>query len=636
MLNSRLLPVLAACAALTGCFDDGNGRIDRLGRAIERNTQTVDADRTYDVAVDVAGAGEVVFSGKGLACASSCRFKVRDGEVVGLTAQPTNGSRFRSWAGACSGLGGCSLKVSRDVKIDATFDQITTETPPAGEPAPSPQPEPEPAPGVAPAPSPVAESTHMTFIDITADVLRGSSCAPANHFDFDFMDSNGDGLSDLFVFSHEGVEHCLYVQRSDGSGTFDYVGGGAANYRQEKVPPRGSSRAGFIDLDGDGFEEITSIEADITSAMFPNETGEVGGTPRYGTKREWCAARDFCTVGDVDGDGRLEQVRSDRSAKSIVSGEQVLEATGARASSGWSVVDLDGDSWPDLVDVSAGGYWRNVQGRLSWQAVAGFARCTFGRHQDFADFDNDGDLDIACASGTAELKNAGGSRHLLRNDGGGRFTEVTSGSGFEQLAWLPYYSSYSNSYAADFDNDGWVDYAMSGSSYRTGVQILRNAGGMKFELQGLEFASQFTNGGGKPRVDVADYDHDGWLDVLIGQDAAPSLRLYRNVSGARHNWLGVRLRGAGHNTGGLNATVRVYRAGSEDLLGSYQVLNHPDGQMRYVHAGLGETDRVDVEVRWPHAGGVERLREVDVNQTLLITWRSGGSSVREGWRPRTD
>ncbi|HSN52820.1 MAG TPA: CRTAC1 family protein [Woeseiaceae bacterium] len=477
----------------------------------------------------------------------------------------------------------------------------------------------------------VASGEAIRFEDVTTRVIE-SSCRAKNPFDFDFMDANADGLYDVFAYSHLGVEHCLYVQKRDGSGTFGYVSGSEANYRQEKVPPRGSSRAGFIDLDGDGFEEITTTEADILAAVFPNETSGVGATPRYGTKQAWCAAKDQCTVGDLDGDGRMEKIRGDRSIETIVSGASFAPAAGPRAASGWYVVDLDGDSWPDLVDVAAGGYWRNVRGDLSWQAVPGFAPCTFGRHQDFADFDNDGDLDIACASGAANVKNTGGSRHLLRNDGGSRFTEVTAGSGFEQLAWLPYYSSYSNSYAADFDNDGLVDYVTSGSSYRLGAQVLRNVGGLKFQLQTLEFAGQFANGGGKPRVDVADYDHDGWLDLLTGQDAAPSVRVYRNVTGGPGNWLGLRLRGAGDNTGGLHATVRVYRAGGEELLGSFQVLNHPDGQMHDVHAGLGDTRQVDVQITWPHAGGVEWLRGIDANQTVHVTYRPEGSAIQQGWQ----
>ena len=480
---------------------------------------------------------------------------------------------------------------------------------------------------------PPAVPGSMAFIDVTTDIYGAASCRAGYRFDFDFMDANGDGLYDLFVLSHEGVDHCLYVQRGDGSGTFEFISGSVANYSQNIVPPRGSSRATFIDLDGDAREDITTTEADIAAASFANATETSGGAVRFRAKTAWCAARDFCNVGDLDGDDRLDKVRGDRSIESIVSGAAVVGAAGPRADAGWSVVDLDGDSWPDLVDVASGGYWRNVGGTLEWQAVAAFAACTFGRHQDFADFDRDGDLDLACTSGAAQLRQAQGSRHLLRNDGDDAFTDVTGGSGFEHLAWLPYYTSYSNSFAADLDNDAWVDYVIAGVSYRDGVQVLRNLGGMKFERQDLAFASQFVNGGGKPRVDIADYDHDGWLDLLLGSNGAAAVRLYRNVTTTRHNWLKLRLSGDGHNSMGLNSTVRIYRAGTNELLGSYQVLSHADGQMRHVHGGLGDVSRVDVQIVWPHGSGEEWLRDVDGNQQLRVRYRAGGSDVQHGWTP---
>jgi hypothetical protein len=68
-------------------------------------------------------------------------------------------------------------------------------------------------------------------------------------------------------------------------------------------------------------------------------------------------------------------------------------------------------------------------------------------------------------------------------------------------------------------------------------------------------------------------------------------------------------------------------------LGSYQVLNHPDGQMHRIHAGLGEESRVDIEIVWPHGAGEEWLRSVDANQEIAVSYRAGGSDVRENWLP---
>jgi hypothetical protein len=72
---------------------------------------------------------------------------------------------------------------------------------------------------------------------------------------------------------------------------------------------------------------------------------------------------------------------------------------------------------------------------------------------DFADLDNDGDFDcfLTTHSGTLEIH---------ENDGNGYFTNVTAGSGLE------YAGFYLQAKFADFDNDGFVDLVHSGGSHR--------------------------------------------------------------------------------------------------------------------------------------------------------------------------
>ncbi|MDZ4750052.1 MAG: FG-GAP-like repeat-containing protein [Flavobacteriales bacterium] len=72
---------------------------------------------------------------------------------------------------------------------------------------------------------------------------------------------------------------------------------------------------------------------------------------------------------------------------------------------------------------------------------------------DFADVDNDGDFDclLTTHSGTLEL---------YLNDGAGYFTEVTLGSGLDVSAF------FLQAKFADFDNDGFVDLVHSGGTHR--------------------------------------------------------------------------------------------------------------------------------------------------------------------------
>ena len=512
-------------------------------------------------------------------------------------------------------------------------------TPPPSDPPPPTPPPPTPPPSDPPPSDPPPTGTgEVQFQNVTGSALVGTTCDAYNPFDFEFMDANGDGHLDVFAFSHEGVDHCLYVQQADGSGTFRYVRGdsGNANYAQGGTP-RGSSRPMFVDLNGDGKEDMTSVEADITAAFWLNETASSSSSPRYGSKAAWCGTGDACTVGDINGDGLMDKIHEDRSVETFTTDAEIYPASGRRAGFGWHVIDIDGNSWPDLVDVSTNGYWRNTAGNLSWVDVSGFSACSGTTHQDYADFDNDGDLDIACASGGAQTKNNGGSRHLLRNNGDGTFTNVTSGSGFDELGWQPYYASYSNSYAADFDNDGLIDYVMAGSSYREGAEILQNRGGLRFaKLTDVDINSQCSNGGCKPRIDVGDYDHDGRMDLVkaaTGSDSQ-SIEIYRNTSPSNNRWLKIRLRGRDHNTDGLNASVRIFKAGTSELIGFQQTGVHFNGRARHLHFGLADTTAVDVEITWPHDDGVERIDNITADQELVVTYRStSGAQVRTGWKP---
>ncbi|MEO1087665.1 MAG: VCBS repeat-containing protein, partial [Acidobacteriota bacterium] len=113
---------------------------------------------------------------------------------------------------------------------------------------------------------------------------------------------------------------------------------------------------------------------------------------------------------------------------------------------GWA--DLDGDGCPELYVTSGDGpnvLWRNrCDG--TFEDVTG-APLAFLSHESagvsFADYDNDGDLDIYVIHR--------GANSLLRNDGGFQFVDVTATAGVgdpgqgETAAW------------GDYDEDGDLD-----------------------------------------------------------------------------------------------------------------------------------------------------------------------------------
>lgn len=159
--------------------------------------------------------------------------------------------------------------------------------------------------------------------------------------------------------------------------------------------------------------------------------------------------------------------------------------------------------------------------------VAGFATDTDGISRSFGgvvvfDYDNDGDSDIYTVG---NLTSNGTNGLLYRNNGDGTFTNVSIASGVRSTGF-----NASSVSAIDYDHDGLVDLFVSGSSSpgRT-HNLLRNNGNGTFTLSrdlfppdtfsGIIYAQGWT-----------DYDHDGWEDWVVLENAGRPL-LLRNTSG---------------------------------------------------------------------------------------------------------
>ena len=136
---------------------------------------------------------------------------------------------------------------------------------------------------------------------------------------------------------------------------------------------------------------------------------------------------------------------------------------------------------------------------------------TMGGGGGFFDFDNDGDQDLLCVNGNvwprAKVKpDKPPTSMLYANDGTGRFSNVTAGSGLD----IPLHG---NGVAfGDFDNDGDVDVFISclGANH-----LFRNDGGGKF----AEVTAVAGVAGGENDWSTScgwlDFDNDGDLDMFV-------------------------------------------------------------------------------------------------------------------------
>ena len=137
------------------------------------------------------------------------------------------------------------------------------------------------------------------------------------------------------------------------------------------------------------------------------------------------------------------------------------------------------------------------------------------------DYDNDGNMDVYLLNGTylegisdpaAKKEFANTTNKLYRNNGNGKFTEVSANAGVDDRHWSMAAT------AIDYDGDGYTDIFLS--NYGPNVFYRNNGDGTFSDIAGKVGLSgpEKINGFTKWSVGAAfwDYNMDGLLDVMVG------------------------------------------------------------------------------------------------------------------------
>ena len=208
---------------------------------------------------------------------------------------------------------------------------------------------------------------------------------------------------------------------------------------------------------------------------------------------------------------------------------------------------------------------------------------------------------------------------LFENLGNGSFIDVTN------LVGLTNNDSSSEAVWADFDNDGDLDLFVNNGGIISNEpnRLYRNNGDKTFTDISKE-AGVFVNYEGiGDSVIVGDYDNDGFLDIFLtnGRETPPFCYgphiLLRNNGNSNH-WLKIKLIGTISNKDAIGAKVTL-RIGDKIQYREQNGGIHGHSQnSQILHFGLGQSILIDsLTIKWP-SGIVQKLFNIPVNQTLTI------------------
>ncbi len=420
------------------------------------------------------------------------------------------------------------------------------------------------------------------------------------------IDYDNDGDKDLYVMNYG--PNIFY--RNNGDGTFTDITKKLGLQGPEKLNgfTKWSVDAAFWDFNNDNRMDVLvgnflAFDPEYISAAFPNMMPhpseykgqatmlyeqQSDGTFSNVTKKHGLFFPDSkcmgITIFDYDKDGDLDIFQSnDHQLNSLFRNDDlnftdVGVASGVAANSHGvptgsmhgTLGDIDGDGLIDILvsDLRYGALYRNTGNGIYEDITekSGVAGAFTGRGSWAAalfDYDNDGDLDIFSANGTAEILEL---QHplLLENDGKGHFKNV-----------------------------------------------------------GAERCDYFTTKRSGRAAAIWDFNNDGALDIIISHiDLEATATLLKN-KGNQNNWIGLKLKGKNGPASEIAARITVkYGEKSQVLINQWSTSYLTNHDPR-VHVGLGRSNKVDeIEIIWTN-GKKEIISNPEINQYHTIIEGSG-------------
>ncbi len=455
------------------------------------------------------------------------------------------------------------------------------------------------------------------FKDATA---RAGISLPGGYRCASWADLNGDDREDLFVTADSGAGSALYLNLGDKAFSKSALQNDVESYNR-------NVRAGVLgDLNGDGWLDLflgggtgflDRLFLNDGSNRFSDVTSTAGiqDTP---TETNGTAFLDYNLDGKLDifvchwqTTNALYRNNGDGTFTDVAIEAGVAGAPTAQTSA-VAVGDYNNDGFPDLYVVNS------LQGSNALYKNNG--------NGTFSDVTNAAGVSLGQNNKSAEWGdfNNDGRMDLFvvrRSTENVLFIQNPEGS-FSYSGRQAGVANYGEGFAmslADFDDDGFLDILVAnntGSGLGNVMLFLNNGDGTFLNTSGAAGFLPIVSPRG---VAVSDYDNDGDPDVFITDEDGAS-RLYENTALDKNgnHWIKFNLHGRGGNWEAIGARVQIVSGGKKQIREIQVGTGYGGRNSTVVHFGLGSNHMVeDVRVFWP-SGSISFDANLEADKTYFI------------------
>jgi enediyne biosynthesis protein E4 len=355
------------------------------------------------------------------------------------------------------------------------------------------------------------------------------------------------------------------IMRGRGDGTFEMTDW------LDFLPRSYSNTGGIADIDGDGWLDLY-IANDYSFDFLVLNNGDIKpGEARFRDVTDQWAPKEShglngmnADFGDFNRDGKLDLYVSNISAPPYVSFNNVL--------------------------------WQNDGTRFRDQSrQLGVAHCGWSWGGKWADFDNDGQLDLAVANGRA------------RGPGATQANKDQVGSLRNARALGQDVPAFMRRFFPDLDYPSAVNRQLSGFARSC---LFRQNNGKFWDVAQFAGVTDLEEGYGLATLDL---DSDGRIDFVVSDLKGPAVLYHNETLNPTAHWIGFVLRGPEKMRDPYGATVEILLANGKKLLSLFYPTNGFNSQSDpRIHFGLSSEDIKTgppkaVRIKWPTRKGLEQF-----------------------------